>query len=50
MNECCEETFRLALEQVLMSIKDNKPATIYELVQVLEYCIDFLKKSKKKPR
>jgi hypothetical protein len=46
-NKCCDITFRKTLEEVLYSIRVNKPQTIEELKGALEYAVKELSRVEK---
>jgi hypothetical protein len=44
MKKCCRETFKKCLEEVIFSIKFNKPESINEILGALEYAVSLLDK------
>lgn len=42
MKKCCEETYKMALEQVLFTIKINEVDSVWEIIKSLEYSLEEL--------
>ena len=42
MNKCCEYTYKKVLEELVFSIKINKPESVEGLLGALEYALSML--------
>lgn len=48
MRKCCNITFRLAVEEILLTIKQYKIRTVIELEGILNFVVKVLKEEEKK--
>lgn len=48
MEKCCKQTFQLALEQVLFTIRSCEITDITELCKAIKYGIELLEKTEEK--
>jgi hypothetical protein len=47
MKKCCKETFKKALEQLVFTIKCNKPDSVESVEEALKYAISMLNEENK---